>query len=435
MTTTENKQPHSPLLHRSVFASPTFIFCTMSFVCIVMLGSCLFHSGSDMISRYFFRDPRDTGMDFFHSIEYLKDRSPYQKFNTLYPPLANLLFCGIYFFMPDELTATWADSFEGSLLLRSTTHDLRTYQAPMLAFIIFLVVSVCIIYQIITLFLNSRMRKGSGITAFFLILSYGMLYSFERGNILFLTVPLILFYIYFRNSENGFLREAALIALAAAAGLKLYPAFFGILLLRDRKFFSAFRAVIYGILSVILPLFAFQEGLSGLFQWLSVVLNFSTKATAAPWNGTGIINILYRLDHYVFYFRSEPHTFPLWIPIVVVALLLLSSFFMKKEWSCILSITMAIVLYQTQGMYIYCLLCIPFTVFLAEEPRINWYNIIPFLLMCGLIVHVPIFFDYAADFRPEYTYRQTLSFLLAVWCCLPILVSLFSSWKTHNSHR
>jgi len=33
-----------------------------------------------LISRYYFYDTRDTGMDFFHSIEYVRGRVPYEKF-------------------------------------------------------------------------------------------------------------------------------------------------------------------------------------------------------------------------------------------------------------------------------------------------------------------------------------------------------------------
>lgn len=73
------------------------------------------------------------------------------------------------------------------------------------------------------------------------------------------------------------LRELALICLACAAAMKLYPALFGLLLLSDKKYKEAVRAVIYGIVLLVVPFF-FMGGVGQIPQMLknSLTLNNNT---------------------------------------------------------------------------------------------------------------------------------------------------------------
>ena len=71
-------------------ASKAYII--MYFACTLCIFLCVFITHGSILSDLLFYDTRDTGMDFFHSIEYVRGRTPYKQFNTLYPPLANLFF-------------------------------------------------------------------------------------------------------------------------------------------------------------------------------------------------------------------------------------------------------------------------------------------------------------------------------------------------------
>lgn len=72
-----------------------------------------------------------------------------------------------------------------------------------------------------------------------------------------------------------------------SSGLKIYPAFLGVMLLRNRDFKAAIRTVFYGIAALVLPVFAFQEGVYGLQLWLKVLFSFGSKSKT-PWAGNGI---------------------------------------------------------------------------------------------------------------------------------------------------
>lgn len=402
--------------HGSRRIAPIKLYCLVSIFSLFVLCACFFLSHGSLISHYFFHDTRDTGMDFFHSIEYVRGRKPYERFYTLYPPLANLFFYFLYIMVPREVSQNWAPTFEAGVWARGTDIDLRTQQAPMLLFILFVAIASWMLITMIRTVLKRYSFGWANCAALCFLLCPGSLYAIERGNILFATIPLILFFLEYRDSENKILRELALLSLAVAAGLKLYPAFFGVLLLRDKKYGQAVRAVLYGILSVILPALVFQEGLMGIPMWLSVVFHFGS-ANTIPWIGTGFANILHRVALYAkAYFGIEIGTG--WFSIAAIILsmiLLLVSTALKKEWQSTLAITMAIILFQSQGQYIFSFLVIPMALFFAEEERFNRHNVFPFLLLTAMTVHLPLFYTRGQSY-PGILFAQICSILLMIWC-------------------
>ena len=72
--------------------TPMQIYCWATVACLAVLLLALLASRGALLHRFFFYDVTDIGMDFFHSIEYMRGRMPYGQFDTLYPPLANLFF-------------------------------------------------------------------------------------------------------------------------------------------------------------------------------------------------------------------------------------------------------------------------------------------------------------------------------------------------------
>lgn len=397
-------------------ATPSRVFCTASVLSLIVLILSFVATRGDLISRYFWWDQRDTGMDFFHSMEYVRGRVPYEQFDTLYPPLANLFFLCLYYIVPVQVSANWAPSFAHSIQYRGSYLDLRTYQAPMLLFILVLVITAWMLVTLIICMLKRMSYKQANSVALCILLSPGMMMAFERGNILFFVVPLCIFFVHYRKSENWMLRELALVALAIAAGLKLYPAFFGVLLLKDKKYAQAARAVLYGILSVILPCFAFKEGLSGIPMWLSVVMNFG-GAGIAPHIGTSFANILHRIALYAQNYLG------IYVPtggfavcgMVVSLLLLFVSLFLKKDWQSVLAITFAVIMFSSNGQYIYGFVCVPAIFILMEEEQFNRGNIVPYVLTMLLCIHLPLFYTHLGSY-PDVAARQLISVLIVCWC-------------------
>lgn len=132
----------------------------------------------------------------------------------------------------------------------------------------------------------------------FALFSFGVLNAVDRGNIILLAAGLSLFFVMYHRSKRAWVRELALVALAVAAGLKIYPAFLGVMLLRNRDFKAAIRTVFYGIAALVLPAFAFQEGVYGLQLWLKILFSFGSKSKT-PWAGNGINSMLAHGAHLV----------------------------------------------------------------------------------------------------------------------------------------
>ena len=84
----------------------------------------------------------------------------------------------------------------------------------------------------------------------------------ECANIAFLVLILLLLAIDFRESESKIKQELAMIFIAIAAAIKVYPAIFGLLYIAEREYKKAIRLVIYGLLFFFVP-FAFTGGIEG----------------------------------------------------------------------------------------------------------------------------------------------------------------------------
>lgn len=404
---------------------PIQVFCIAGTLALFILMLCFLLSRGALVSGYFFRDARDTGMDFFHSIEYVRGRRPYELFHTLYPPLANLFFYFIYRCIPLELAKQWPADFSQSIAMRGTDLDLRTYQAPMIIFLLLVILSCICLAFLLEHTLRSHASLWAKWASVCAVFCHGMMTSIERGNILFVVVVLCLFYILFYDSKRAVMRELALIALAVAAGLKLYPALLGILLLAEKRTWMALRAVIYGILSVVLPCFLFHGGLANLWIWKDVLFSFGSD-NATPWLGTSFSSILHRIALYAerFFGLNLPTGWFTIAAILVTVLLLVSACMFKKKWQRVLAAVMAIMMFHSQGEYIYCMMLLPMVFFLQEEGKFTNQNIIPFLGMLFLMIPLPVF-NQPGIFHPRTVILQALSISLLAWCLITALKSVW----------
>ena len=93
------------------------------------------------------------------------------------------------------------------------------------------------------------------------------IFTLERGNSVFNVMVMLLFVLYLRNSTQAWKREAALLLIALAAGMKIYPCLLGILYLLEKRYREAARLMIYGLLFFFVP-FLWFGGLDGFQHFL-----------------------------------------------------------------------------------------------------------------------------------------------------------------------
>lgn len=379
-------------MRKKLHIDPGILFALGGLISFLILMLFIFLSHGDLWNHFFFYDSIDVGMDFFHSIEYVKGRMPYLKFDTLYPPLANLFFLIIYYCVPIKVSELWADNFTDSISMRGTSADLRGYQSCFMLFIFFFLIVTILIIFLVQYMMKNRDQWKRNLISMAVVLSYGMLLSYERGNIIILVFLLSLFFVCFYKSDNRFLRETALIMLALSAGIKLYPAFLGILLLRDKQYKSSVRCIIYGIMTVVVPMFFFEEGISGLLQWIRIVMNFGST-NISPWQGNSFVNIEYGVKYLLqllFKIELSDTLFGV-IGLLITACLLLGALIQKEDWIAILMLVLAITMFQNQGDYIFILYLIPLLKYLEDNTESFSKYVVPILFVMILLWPIPLF--------------------------------------------
>ncbi len=210
------------------------------FIALMLLGITVFFVrclvlGADAFTEIFHLGTADLFMDHFNSV---RDAAPgaasYTVRHVIYPPLANLIFLLLARVTPDaylamphgELAFTW-----------------RAYNGAMLSFVIF--TALALVLLALTLQREPYASAKKNLLTFLMIASFPVIFMVERGNVLVLALAALVIFSQNYESESRAGREVALVALAIAAALKLYPALFGLVLLADRRYRDAARAALY----------------------------------------------------------------------------------------------------------------------------------------------------------------------------------------------
>ncbi len=216
-----------------------FVFGTLTLLAYTVIT--FFFTGGRSFYMLLHPDTQDTMMDFFNSIYDANFLNPYADKGNIYPAICLLYyrFCGN--FMNPEF---------------STSFQWRNDQWGLITCALILAFTCIIIYTL----LKPKEIKSLIDRYFYIVLITGTVpfwYCYERGNIILQALMFLLVFIRFYKSDNKFLRELALICLAIATAIKIYPVFFGLLLIKNKMWKESLRAVIYGIIFFFLPFIVF----------------------------------------------------------------------------------------------------------------------------------------------------------------------------------
>ena len=218
----------------------------------IMMGAMFITKGASFSNMLFGHGAtNDLFMDFFNSIRDA-DGNVYTDKNNIYPPLCIMLFKLFGLFVRKDYVQLNNSVRPGSKYL------LQMDQRCMMIYILFACVCILILVKTLTAFISrlhaNKYADAQGkILTLLMTVSYPVIYGLERGNILILCFVLTAFFVFFEGDESKLLSELALIALALAAGIKLYPAIFGVILILQKKYKQAARCVLYGVLAFVIP--------------------------------------------------------------------------------------------------------------------------------------------------------------------------------------
>ncbi len=219
----------------------------------------VFYTHGKSLFSLFFYDETDTFMDFLNSIGHVVQGNLYEN-KALYPPLTYVILLLFSMIIPQSDLDKY---FHATRVL-----DARAYQGPMLATMIFII--ICVLMVAFCIFVY---KKGSNREKYSYVIlsmfSIPILYALERGNMVILAFIFAFIFFIWKDSDNRILRELAFISLAVSAGIKIYPAIFGIMLIAEKRYKEAIRTVIYGIILFLTPFMLF----GGLNQVITLVQN------------------------------------------------------------------------------------------------------------------------------------------------------------------
>ncbi len=344
-----------------------YIISFASLVVCIIMG--VLSNGVTVSNLLFNKD--DVFMDFFNSVVDCSGDA-YGESGVIYPPLVVLFykFCSMFFNI---------DSMKAS--------EVRETSLGMIIFVCFTIVSYILFAKLIYKYKNGSFANKS-LFAFFTLFSFPMIYLIERGNIIVLVLPLLLYFVKEYDSDVKYKRHLAYICLAISVAIKIYPVFFGLLLLKKKKNFkNILLCIFYGALFFFVP-FIFVGGFSQLGVLIHNILYTSSMFGSKGFGFKVSISNTFSLFGHVFnHVRLFETAGTVFLIITVLAGLFLILFNKwNEDWKIYAVISLIIILVPGFS-YIYSVayMIIPLLFFLNKK-EIKWIDYIYSLLFIAQFI-------------------------------------------------
>ena len=343
-----------------------YIISFASLVVCIIMG--VLSNGVTVSNLLFNKD--DVFMDFFNSVVDCSGDA-YGESGVIYPPLVVLFykFCSMFFNI---------DSMKAS--------EVRETSLGMIIFVCFTIVSYILFAKLIYKYKNGSFANKS-LFAFFTLFSFPMIYLIERGNIIVLVLPLLLYFVNEYDSDVKYKRHLAYICLAISVAIKIYPVFFGLLLLKKKKFKNILLCIFYGAVFFFVP-FIFVGGFSQLGVLIHNILYTSSMFGSKGFGFKVSISNTFSLFGHVFnHVRLFETAGTVFLIITVLAGLFLILFNKwNEDWKIYAVISLIIILVPGFS-YIYSVayMIIPLLFFLNKK-EIKWIDYIYSLLFIAQFI-------------------------------------------------
>lgn len=219
---------------------------------------------------------RDQFMDFFNHIAYAEDFSSLYdtSVHACFPPLIYLLYGLFGRILPENAIVMF--------------HSGETSAYARLLYVVYCVILTVLLFYSIHKLLKKSVEISLWLTLTVLLSNTFIFAVLERGNSALIVCIFLLRALELKDHDNAWCRENALIYIAAASAIKIYPAVFGLLYLFEKRWKEAARLVLYGILLFFLPFAAFG-GWNALMQFMENQL--AVQSGNYPGGGNALIGI------------------------------------------------------------------------------------------------------------------------------------------------
>lgn len=344
-----------------------YIISFASLVVCIIMG--VLSNGVTVSNLLFNKD--DVFMDFFNSVVDCSGDA-YGESGVIYPPLVVLFykFCSMFFNI---------DSMKAS--------EVRETSLGMIIFVCFTIVSYILFAKLIYKYKNGSFANKS-LFAFFTLFSFPMIYLIERGNIIVLVLPLLLYFVNEYDSDVKYKRHLAYICLAISVAIKIYPVFFGLLLLKKKKNYkNILLCIFYGAVFFFVP-FIFVGGFSQLGVLIHNILYtssmFGSKGFGFKVSISNTFSLFGHVFNHVRLFETAGNVFLIITVLAGLFLILFNKW--NEDWKIYAVISLIIILVPGFS-YIYSVayMIIPLLFFLNKKET-KWIDYIYSLLFIAQFI-------------------------------------------------
>ncbi len=329
-------------------------------------------------------------MDFLSSVRDCSVSEVYGARKVFYPPFCVLLLRCISYLFSHVTLSGYA---EASTVLMH--RDFVSY----VVYFFFALVCILGLTKMINVYLRNYNQKVAGqVISFLIVFSYPSLYGLERGNTTMLAVALTMFFVFFYDNKSSVIAELALVSLAFASGVKIYPAVFGVLVLFDKKYKEAVRLIIYGIIVFVFPALIISkvDGIGIVQMVTSVFGNFGkfseNRELTFNLSSVGTNNLVVFLGKNSSLGNDQARVASLCKVVFIITELiaLVASFFAPKTWQKVFFVSYIILnISSISSSYLFLFIVIPFVIFMSGKAKFALMDWFYFIFYCLFLVPLP----------------------------------------------
>lgn len=403
----------------ALFLFTFYLLAVIGFLVFIVAGFI----DTDRLHYLFFWNRNDIFMDFFNPLYQSVPRlSVYSNIAVIYPPFAFSLFTFLASFIP---SSAWADA---PLIMRGHPQAVAVFLAYMLVTVgVFLWEVLCY-------------KKGllweRILFVVIVLCSAPFLFQFDRANLIFVVLLFLMGFVFLKDSPKSWQLQAALLCLAAAANIKFYPAVFGLLLLREKRWDDILRVTLYSLTLFIAPFFLY----GGLGRLTDLYSNLKAGVSHTNTFGFGFFVDLHntlRLLYYLAFGAEKEALFKVYSYLGWFFLLWggAATLFVKARWKAVALVSCLMILIPgISYFYTLIFLLIPGMLFLddnAEKTKKDYLYLILFLLMLVPVYPGKMQLDYS--YFPVYTNMFVPRLAVVVLFFLLLIDGTKDGWQVFNS--
>lgn len=374
---------------------------------ILIFFILLFATGGESASGLLYAQKGEVFMDFFNSMLQTSG-DPYQS-RVIYPPLSNCMYKLLLFLVPDP-SVNKIVTEENAVYYSNDVLKMQQFMIPFIFYVI--ITSVLLFYAFMKYKGGDKKEK-----LFFCAvctLSGSMLFAFERANSIIVAFIGIMFFLAFKDSKSKVFKELAIISLAIASAIKIYPIVFFVMLLHDKKYKELLRGIVYSLLLFVVPMFIFYDGFDGMSALFGNLSNFTETrglSTGVQLNFSKMVILpfsLFDISNDTLFAIGDSFKYIASVGCVFAAL------FCKKKWKVLCACACFIYGYQgTVATYLLILFIIPAVALLDEErehKKINYF----YTAILAIVISSPAIVNPVTGEWTRYVGTKVTSYLIMI---------------------